>query len=101
MDDLKLLGRNENDLKNKIKIVETISKDINMNFVLEKCARICLKRDRVQSKMHIENTFENDIKELHPRKAYRGKSPNMGRFFFKLLLNLAKCRKTFQNITVT
>ena len=32
MDDLKLLGRKENDLKNEIKIVQTISKDINMNF---------------------------------------------------------------------
>jgi len=71
MDDLKLLGRNENDLKNEIKIVQTISKDINMNFGLEKCARICLKRGRVQSKMHIGNTFENDIKELDPRKAYK------------------------------
>jgi len=44
MDDLKLLGRNKNDLKNEIKIVQTISKDINTNFGLEKCARICLKR---------------------------------------------------------
>ena len=44
MDDLKLLGRNENDLKNEIKIVHTISKDLNMNFGLEKCARICLKK---------------------------------------------------------
>jgi len=35
MDDLKLLGRNENDLKNEIKIVQTISKYINMNFGLE------------------------------------------------------------------
>ena len=69
MDDLKLLGRNENDLNNEIKIVQTISKDININFGLEKCARICLKRSRVQSKMHIGNTFENDIKELDPRKA--------------------------------
>ena len=43
MDDLKLLGRNENDLKNEMKIVQTISKDINMNSGLEKCARIlCL-----------------------------------------------------------
>ena len=33
MDDLKLLGRNENDLKNEIKIVQTINKDINMNLV--------------------------------------------------------------------
>jgi len=69
MDDLKLLGRNENDLKNEIKIVQTISKDTNMNFGLEKCARMCLKRGRVQSKMHIGNTFENDTKELDPRKA--------------------------------
>jgi hypothetical protein len=71
MDDLKLLGRNKNDLKNEIKIVHKISKDLNMNFGLEKCARICLKRGRVQSKTHIGNTFENDIKELDPRKAYK------------------------------
>ena len=66
-----MLGRNKNDLTNEIKIVQIINKDINMNFGLEKCARICLKRGRVQSKMHIGNTFENDIKELDPRKAYK------------------------------
>jgi hypothetical protein len=64
MDDLKLPGTNSNDLKNEIKIVQTIIKNINMNFGLEKCASICLKRGRVQSKMHTESTFENDIKEL-------------------------------------
>jgi hypothetical protein len=69
MDDLKLLGRNENDLENEIKIVHSISKDINTNFCLEKCARICLKRGRVQSKIHIGSTFDNDIKGLYPRKA--------------------------------
>ena len=58
-------------MKNEIKIVQTISKGININFGLEKCARICLKIGRVQSKMHIGNTFENDIKELDPRKAYK------------------------------
>jgi len=41
MEDLKLLGRNENDLKNEMKIVQTISKDINMNFCLKDCASIC------------------------------------------------------------
>ena len=50
MDDLKLLGRNENDSKNEMKVVQTISKDINMNFGLEKCAIICLKRGSVQRK---------------------------------------------------
>jgi len=71
MDTLKLLGRNDNDLKNEMEIVQTISKDINMKFGSEKCARICLKRVSVQSKMHIGSTFENDIKELDPRKAYK------------------------------
>src|SRR5215469_14863296 len=42
-----------------------------MNFGLEKCARICIKRGRVQSKMHIGSIFENDIKELDPKKAYK------------------------------
>ena len=42
-----------------------------MNFGLEKCARICLKRRSVQSKMHLGSTFENDIKEMDPRKAYK------------------------------
>ena len=51
--------------------MQTISKDINMSFGLEKCARICLKRCSVQSKIHIGSTFENDIKELDPRKAYK------------------------------
>ena len=31
---------NLNDLQNEMKIVQKISKDINMNFDLEKCARI-------------------------------------------------------------
>jgi len=44
MDDLKMLGRNEDDLEYKMKIVKAISKDINMNFGLAKCARICLKK---------------------------------------------------------
>jgi hypothetical protein len=66
MDELKLLGRDENDLQNELKIVQTIGKDIDMNFGLEKCARMCLKRGRVQSKVQIGNTLENDIKELDP-----------------------------------
>jgi hypothetical protein len=32
-DDLKLLGRNEKDLKNEIQTVQTTSKDINKNLV--------------------------------------------------------------------
>jgi len=71
IDDLKMLGRNENDFKNEMKIVQTISKDINMNSGLEKCARICLKRGSVQSKRHVGSTFEKDVKELDSREAYK------------------------------
>jgi len=35
----KLLGSSEDDLENEIKIGKAISKDINMNFGLEKCAK--------------------------------------------------------------
>jgi hypothetical protein len=44
INDLKLLCRSKEDLDNEIKIVKAISKDINMNFGLEKCAKICLKK---------------------------------------------------------
>ena len=44
MDDLKLLGRNGDDLDYEIKIVKANSKDINMNFGLEKRARMSKKR---------------------------------------------------------
>jgi hypothetical protein len=71
MDDLKLLSRSEEDLESIIKIVKAISKDINMNFGLEKCAKICLKKGRVQRKTYIESTLEQDIKELDQRKAYK------------------------------
>ena len=68
-DDLKLQSRNENGLNNGIKIKQTISKNINMNFGLQKCARVYLKRGSVQNKMRIESTFVNDIEDLDPRKA--------------------------------
>jgi len=41
MGDFKLLGSNEDDLENEIKTLKAIIKDINMNFRLEKCVRIC------------------------------------------------------------
>jgi hypothetical protein len=71
MDDLKLTGRSEEELRNEIKIVKTFSDDIKMNFGLEKCARISLKNGTIYAKQHIGNTVENEIKELEPMKAYK------------------------------
>jgi hypothetical protein len=64
MDDLKLIGRSEEKLRNEIKIVKTFSDDIKIKFGLEKCARISLKNGTVYRKQHIGNTMENEIKEL-------------------------------------
>jgi hypothetical protein len=71
MDDWKLINRSEEELENKRNIVKATSKDINVNFAFEKCAKICLKKTRVQRKTYIESSFEKDIKELDTRKAYR------------------------------
>jgi len=67
VDELKLLGRNEVDLENGIKIVKAVSND-NINFGLEKCAKIRLKQGGVQSSRYVGSTFEKDIKGLDPRK---------------------------------
>jgi hypothetical protein len=50
--------------------VTAISEDISMDFGLEKCARICLKKSSVQYNRYIGSTFEKDIKGLDPRKAH-------------------------------
>ena len=42
-DGLKLLGRNDDDLENEIKIVKAYRKGIIVNFGLRKCEGICLK----------------------------------------------------------
>jgi len=46
MDDLRLLGRTEDDLEHEIKILKAISKDVSMNFELEMCAKISFKKLR-------------------------------------------------------
>jgi hypothetical protein len=44
MDELKLLGRCEDELENERQIVTGISKDVNINCGLENCAWMCLKK---------------------------------------------------------
>jgi len=56
------------DLENEIQIMKAISKDVNMNFGLEKYEKICLKLGRVQRKTYVRSTLEKDIKELGLRK---------------------------------
>jgi hypothetical protein len=59
MDDLKLIGRSEEELRNEIKIVKTFNYDIKMKLRLEIFARISLKNGTVYRKQHIRNMMEN------------------------------------------
>ena len=43
MDDLKLLGRTDDDLVNEIEIVKAISKNLNMNFGFENVCKNMFK----------------------------------------------------------
>jgi hypothetical protein len=71
VDDLKLIGRSEEELTSESQIVKTLSNDIKMKFGWEKCARICIKSGKVYRKQHMGNTMETEIKELDTMKAYK------------------------------
>ena len=45
-----LLYMDEDDLENETEIVKAISRVINMNCGIDKCAKVCLKKGRVQNK---------------------------------------------------
>jgi hypothetical protein len=62
MDDLKLIGIREEELRNEIRIVKTISNDIKMEVGLEKGARFSLENDNVRRKQHTGNLMENETK---------------------------------------
>jgi predicted Mrr-cat superfamily restriction endonuclease len=66
MKDLKLIGRNEEELRNEIRTLKTISNDIKMEHGLEKCTRVSLKSGKVHRKQN-----RDEIKELESMKAYK------------------------------
>jgi hypothetical protein len=64
MDDLKLIGKSEEELTDEIQIVKTLSTDIKIKLGWEKCARICLKTARFIGNKHMGNTMETEINNL-------------------------------------
>jgi hypothetical protein len=47
MDDLKLIAKSEVELQKQIQTVKNFSDDINMEFGLDKCAKITFKRGKL------------------------------------------------------
>ena len=67
MDDLKLFGKNENQIDSLVKTVYLFSEDIGMEFGLKKCAVVVLKRGK---------TVKFDGIQLPNRETMRGVDEN-------------------------
>jgi hypothetical protein len=64
MDDLKMTVRGEEELRNEIRTVKTISNVIKMEFGLEKCARVSFKKWQSSQKTTHRKHNREYIKEL-------------------------------------
>jgi hypothetical protein len=71
MDDLKLIGKSEEELQKQIQTVKTFSDNIHMEFGLEKCATIVFKRGKLVHSQNLETHFNREIQELEQEKTYK------------------------------
>jgi len=68
MDDLKLFAKSEKGLEKQIQTVKTFSDDINMEFGLEKCAKITFKRGKLTYSQNLVIDTNREIQELEQGK---------------------------------
>ena len=71
MDDLKLYNSNQKDLKKQIELVYKYSRDIGMEFGLDKCAKINVIRGKHQPAEDLEIDHNKFIKELDRDQQYK------------------------------
>ena len=71
MDDLKLYGKNDEQLQGLVETVKRISDDIGMDFGLDKCVKVTFKRGKIVSTSNIHLDIDNIIKELDNEEMYK------------------------------
>lgn len=64
MDDLKLIAKNESELGQQILIVKKFSDDIRMEFGLDKCAKVMLKKGRYAQSENLQVGLDKHIQQL-------------------------------------
>ena len=64
MDDLKLYGKGENEMKGLVSTVEVFSQDIGMEFDIKKCEVIIINKGRIKSADGIELPSGEKMKEI-------------------------------------
>ena len=71
MDDLKLYGRSEGDLETLLSITTTFSDDIKMEFGIDKCASVTIKRGQKISTKGVTLPDGNILQDVKEEEGYR------------------------------
>jgi hypothetical protein len=71
MDDLKLIAKSEEEFRKQIQTVKTFSDDIHIDFGLEKCAKITLKKGKLIHSQNLVIDINREIRELEQGKTYK------------------------------
>jgi hypothetical protein len=64
MDDLKLIGKAEEELQKQMQVVKTFIDDTHLKFGLDKCAKIVLKKKKVVHPQNLIHHFNRDTQQL-------------------------------------
>ena len=71
MDDLKLYSRNEKELDSLVQTIGIFSKDIGMEFGIEKCAMLVIEKGKIVKSVGIELQDGKVIKLLQEDESYK------------------------------
>ena len=71
MDDLKLIAELEEELQKEIQTLKNFSDDINIEFGLEKCAKITFKGGKLTHLQNLVIDTNREIQELEQGKMYK------------------------------
>ena len=78
MDDLKLFAKNDRELEGLLTTVQQFSKDICMDFGLDKCAKATFVKGRIKKTSSISLDIDTTIRELDPEETYKYLGVNEG-----------------------
>jgi len=71
MDDLKLIGKTEDEIQKQMQVVRTFSDDIHIEFGHDNCAKIVLQRGKLVQSQSLKYDFNREIQELEQGKTYK------------------------------
>ena len=71
MDDLKSYSRNEKELNLLVQTIRIFSKDIGMEFGIEKCAMLVIEKGKIVKSVGIELPDGKVIKSLQEGESYK------------------------------